>query len=69
MVLIYVFENKILPTLITGSLSLYSASLLITSSISESMIFIVFAYMLVFFYACYMIAIPSIYPESKDDKQ
>jgi hypothetical protein len=68
MVLVYVFEHKILPTLITGCISLYMASLLITTSINQSTVFIVFAYVLVFFYASYMIAILSFIPASEEDK-
>jgi xanthine/uracil permease len=68
-VLVYVFEHKILPTLITGFLSLYIGFQLITSSITQANVYIVFAYTLVFFYACYMMAILSFVTPQEDDNQ
>ncbi len=67
-VLIYCFEHKILPTVIISGLSLYGAQQLITASIEESSVLIVFMYVIVFFYGCYMMAIaPHVENEHKNE--
>ena len=59
-VLIFVFEHKIVPTLIIMVLSAYKFREIITTNISETEILIAFAYVLLIFYAAYMLFVPTV---------
>lgn len=64
-VLIYVFEHKVLPTLIIGGVTLWKLSTTLQGTITESIVVIVFLYAIVFFYAMYMIFVnPIVHPEN-----
>lgn len=61
-VLIYMFEHKILPTICIMGLSLLDLASL-TTSIEEGNVSYAFLYVVTAFYAAYMIYAPNIEPE------
>lgn len=67
-VLVYIFEHKVLPTLITWAISFWRISVLVAvSPFPESSVVLIFIYIIVFFYAAYMVFISPVVHEQGAD--